>query len=154
MEEEKEHVSIFEETNEILNIEKEGLMRHVSRARTTLFILGVLLFLSELYSLHQVFQSFDFGMYFWGYLIALLVIFIGLGLWTYKKPDTALLFGLIVYLGLILYAIYLGYLNDGWSGVGSSVFSGILVKGLFIYLLVKGYRKAKEYLSLNHSHIQ
>jgi hypothetical protein len=83
--------------------------------------------------------------------IFMFTTFVGLALWTKKKPYTALRIGAIVYVVYILLNA-LPFLFQG--GVGyffTSLFRGILYKIIIIGLIAKAAPKAKAMQTLNES---
>ena len=140
-----ENVSIFDSSNELQQMELENLHKYVKHGRNTLFILGILLPLSELFVLYSEFNTLDFGWQLWSYIVALALVYIGLGILTYKKASLAVLLGLIVYISLMSFGLYLSYTAMGSEGAGATFFKGILIKAIFIYLLTMRYKKAKQY---------
>jgi len=78
-------------------------------------------------------------------IIAVIVgTFIGLALWTKKKPYTAIVSGIIAFILYILFvAIANGYV-EGAMGVIKGLFGGFIVKILIFIALIRPLSDAKE----------
>jgi hypothetical protein len=125
----------------VKQLEMEGYETAVRKARNALFFAGGLFFLGEMIAMYRA----DLGFEPLTFAIALIEagIFIALALWTRKKPYTAVITGLIVFLGLIaLSAVSYGIL-EGSTGVLKAVFSGIIVKVAILYSLIRPLKEAK-----------
>lgn len=70
-------------------------------------------------------------------------IFVALGFWTTQKPYTAIICGLICFLGIILLSAVIYGLTEGSTGIVKALFSGILVKVLILVNLIRPIKDAK-----------
>lgn len=120
------------ELDGIRQIEIDGYKQGVKKARNTLFVIAGLVFLGEMITLAA---SGD-GNFLETVIIALIEagIFVALALWTENKPYTAIIIGIIIYLGLwLLTAIF----------DPSSIIKGIIVKIIILVYLFKALPDAK-----------
>lgn len=133
---------IADYANEIKQIELEGNQRTVKKARNALFWTAGLLLFGEIVS------SFKDGYELTAYVIAVIIlevgVFLALALWTRKKPYTAIVVGIIAFIGLqVLSAIILG-ITEGVEAVLRILFSGIIVKVAILVTLFRAVSDAKE----------
>ena len=133
---------IADYANEIKQIELEGNQRTVKKARNALFWTAGLLLFGEIVS------SFKDGYELTAYVIAVIIlevgVFLALALWTRKKPYTAIVVGIIAFIGLqVLSAIILG-ITEGVEAVLRILFSGIIVKVVILVTLFRAVSDAKE----------
>lgn len=109
----------------------EGYDKHIKNARIILFIIAAL-------QLIGVFTSMSLPDPARWISIAVFVffggIFVGLALWTHRKPYTALLVALIVYISLLV----LDAIFDP-----STIYKGIVLKIIIIVMLISGLRNGK-----------
>ena len=121
--------SIFNENE----FSMQGYDKHIKNARNALFIVAGVQLIAVLYSIFTT-----TGAVMWitaGITLAVALIFFLLGLWTKKKPFTAILIALIIYVGLwVADSIY----------DPAYIYKGILLKIIIIVYLVIGMRDAKE----------
>ena len=132
---------IADYANEIQQIHMEGNERSVRRARNSLFWAGGLIFFWEMVSMFRT-TGFDAIVF----TIALIEggIFVGLGLWTKKKPYTAIVTGLIVFIAFIILSIVINGMLEGAEGVLKALFSGIIVRVIILVNLILPLKDAKE----------
>lgn len=121
--------TIFDERDFLL----EGYDKHVRQARNALFIIAGLLVLTGLLS--SLNASEEMLIYVWVEILIMVAAFVALGFWSKKKPYTAILIGLILFIAYMGLYIIIDYTN---------IFSGILVKIFIIVYLVKGLNNARE----------
>jgi hypothetical protein len=119
------------------------LQRHepaIKKARTALFITAIIIFAGEMLSVSVSNQQFTLLVI----LIALIEagIFTGLAFLTKKKPYTAILIGLIVFIALWIIAI----LAFGIRGA----IGGIIVRIIIICYLASALKGAKEVEKANN----
>lgn len=132
---------IADYANEIQQIHLEGNERSVRRARNALFWAGGLIFFWEMVAMFRA-TGFDPLIF----TIALIEggIFIGLAFWTRKKPYTAILTGLIVFIAFIALSILIYGMAEGGVGILKALFSGIVVKVIILVNLILPIKDAKE----------
>jgi hypothetical protein len=133
---------IADYADEIKQIELEGNQLVVKKARNALFWTAGLLLLGE------IFTSFRDGYELSTYVIAVIAaevgIFIALALWTKKKPYSAIVAGIIIFIALhLLSAVVMGF-AEGATGVFKILFSGIIVKIAILVILFRAVKDAKE----------
>lgn len=101
----------------------------VKSARTTLFVMSGITFLSGV-----VFYFLSKELAVLIVNIILTVIYVALGFWSKKKPLAAIFSGLVLYVTVIV----LNGLIDP-----STIFKGIILKGVVLFYLGKGLYSAK-----------
>lgn len=143
--------SIFKEDDEWLELNRSDWERSVRRGKNTLFVIGIVIFFSELFS---VLRSEDAaGIYVWAYLIIVPGVFIALGISANRsKPYTAMLWGLIAFIGYLIFLVILHTLAFGMEGIYQSLFRGVLFKAIAIVMLVRslsGARQLQQYYEKN-----
>lgn len=132
----------FINNREISQIDFESHQKQVKEAGKTLFWIAGLTFLGELLSLavNRDSTTVTFALTAGGIMAA---IFIGLGLWSRKKPTAALITGLCLYLLLhILAAI----------GNPITIVQGLIVKIVIVGYLIKGIKSSLEADKLVQEH--
>lgn len=132
---------IADQMNEIRQIEMEGYELGVKKARNALFWAGGLIFAGEMIQMIRLNEGFDPLVF--GIAVLEAGIFIGLGLWTRKKPYTAVVTGLIVFLLFIVLSGLVGYMEAGGEGFAKGLFSGIIVKVIILVALAKAISDAR-----------
>ena len=109
--------------------------KHIRQARNAIFVAAGVLAIGLILlgaTLPDNYEYFWIDCLIWGVFI---VVFIVLGLWTKKKPYTAIVCALILYaLFIILNAI---------ADV-TTIYKGIILKIVIIVSLIKGLNDAKE----------
>ncbi len=124
---------IAEYHEDIRHIELEGYELRVKKARNALFIAAGALALGFFISLAQTEGNFvgELAILF----CPLIAIFIALGFWTKQKPFTAIVTGLIVFIGF-------------WIGFAildaRNIYMGIIIKIFVIVYLANALKDAKE----------
>ncbi|MCW3119223.1 MAG: hypothetical protein JWM28_3305 [Chitinophagaceae bacterium] len=129
-------------------IEVEGYERAVRKARNALFWAGGLIFASEMINMFKTESGFSLLIF----IIALVEagIFVALAFWTKKKSYTAVIMGLIAFIGIIILSVIGNGMDEGGVGVLKGLFSGIIVKVAILVNLIlplkdaKALQKAKE----------
>jgi len=127
---------------DINQIHLEGYEIGVRKARNALFWAAGLILLGEVIVYARSGLEIDaIGVS----IIAVIVgTFIGLALWTKKKPYTAIVSGIIAFILYILFvAIANGYV-EGAMGVVKGLFGGFIVKILIFIALIRPLSDAKE----------
>lgn len=112
-----------------------GYDKHIRQARNAIFIAAGVLLLNVIILAATVPYSYEYlwlDFVIWGAFIA---GFIVLGIWTKKKPYSAIVGA------LILYAVFI-ILNAAIDI--TTVYKGIILKIVIIVLLVKGVNDARE----------
>ena len=128
--------------NEMLQIQIEGYERAIRKARNALFWAGGLIFFWEMVAMFRAglgFEPISFG-------FALIIggIFVALGFWTKKKPYTAILVGLAVFVGYMGLVILVNGMVEGSTGVLKGLFGGIIIKVIILVNLILPIKDAKE----------
>lgn len=126
--------AIFPSLNEI---EREEYERGIRKARNVLFFVGVLMFVVDSVMLAAQWNAttsleatitivLD---------VIFLAAFIGLGLWSKRKPYAALLTGLILFCAIQLLAMI---------GDPANIYRGVILKVVVVVALVSGIKKARR----------
>lgn len=136
----EEHV-IANFVDEIKQIEMEGYELRVRKARNALYWTAGLIFLGEMIGMGQSGAGFD-------PLIVVIAlaeagVFIGLALWTKKKPYTAVLTGLIAFIGLIILSVVVNGIADGSEGVVKALLGGIIIRVIILVNLISALSHAR-----------
>lgn len=143
--------SIFKEDDEWLELNRSDWERSVRKGKNTLLVIGIVIFVSELFSIMRTEDAA--GIYVWAYLVIVPGVFIALGILANRsKPYTALLWGLIAFIGYLVGLVILHTLAFGMEGIYKSLFSGILFKAIAIVMLVRslsGARQLQDYYEKN-----
>jgi hypothetical protein len=111
----------------------EGYDKHIRNARIMLFVLAGL-FLLSLVSLTP-FDDNPLKLVMAGIIILFAAAYVALAFWTKKKPYTAILTALILFISLEVLSFLLQ---------PASIFQGWILKVIVILLLLLGLRNAKE----------
>lgn len=128
--------SVFEQDDELDNHERDLLQQGIGRARSSLFLVGALMFVVDMVILYSQRENTDASTMYATIAIDafILLVFIGLGLYTKRKPFAAILAGLLFFCLIQLW----GIINDP-----SNIYKGIFIKVAVIVTLVTGLKKAK-----------
>jgi uncharacterized membrane protein len=136
------------ETNEVTDylsdvrqIEMEGYELRVKKARNALFWTAGLLFFWEMIGL---IRSDGFEAITVGFALLMAGIFIALALWTKKKPYTAIIIGIVVFIAHWLLAIVVNGMADGAEGAGKAIIGGIIIRIAIMVNLFRPLQDAKE----------
>ncbi len=118
-------------------LEMQGHETSIRKARNTLFVAAVLVFIGEMYSISQL----PDGISPLAITIVLIEsgIFVALAFWTKKRPYSAILTGIILiflYWGLSVYAS------------PENIFRGVLARIVMIVYLVRATGDAKKWEEL------
>ncbi len=144
----KQESPIADYADELKQIEMQGYETAVRKARNALFWTAGLVFLGEMIAMWRSGVGFDAIIF--GIALVEAGIFIGLALWTKKKPHTAVVTGLIVFILFIILSVVLNGMADGTEGAMKALFSGAIVKAIILVTLIKAIsdanalQKAKE----------
>jgi hypothetical protein len=128
--------SVFDRDEALDNYEREQYQRGIRKARNTLFAAGALMFVVDAILLFARRETLQPAAVYVAIAIDLVVlsVFIGLGLYTKRKPYAAILAGLLIFCLIQVAAIALEPAN---------IYKGLLMKIAVITTLVSGLRKAK-----------
>jgi hypothetical protein len=113
----------------------QGYDKHIRQARNAIFTAAIILLINLVvlgFTVSDDYQYFWIDMIIWGLFI---LGFVGLGLWTKKKPYYAIIGALILYSAFIILNAVLDI---------STLWKGIILKIVIIVLLVKGLSDAKN----------
>ena len=132
---------IAEYHDDIRHIELEGYELGVKKARNALFWAAGLILLGEVITYART----DGEVEALGIAIITLIvgIFIGLALWTKKKPYTAIVMGIVAFILYLLLVVIINGFAEGAEGVLKSLFGGIIVKVLILIALIRPLKDAK-----------
>lgn len=111
---------------EIIEIEKK-------KVRNKLFILAVLFFIGDLITLYSLDAVTTTSMLI---ITVIPLILTGLGLLSMKEPLTSISIGAAIVAGIWIYAAVV-------TG-GMAAISGLVMKGVIVYLLIAGFQSALE----------
>jgi hypothetical protein len=119
-------------------LEMEGHETGIKKARNALFITAGVLLLGEIITMSMSHLE-------WTPMVMAIVaievgVFIALAFWTKTKPYTAIIVGLIVFIGLWVLAI-------ATTG-GRAAYSGIIVRIIILSVLISALKPAKEWEQL------
>ena len=132
---------IADQMNQLRQIELEGYELAVKKARNALFWTAGLILFWEMVSMYRTLDDFDPAIITFAVVVA--GIFVGLALWTKKKPYTALVSGIIAFVAYILLAVVANGMVEGSTGVVKALLSGILVKVIIFVNLIRPLKDAK-----------
>jgi len=131
---------IADHLDTLKQIEIEGYELGVKKARNALFWAGGLILLWELLACFRATGTID--SYTLTFALIIAGIFVGLALWTRKKPYTAVISGIIAF---ILYKLLVVYANsENGVSVFAALFSGIFVTVLVFVALFRALPDAKK----------
>ena len=140
--ESQQHTSSNTETAIFSDINEGIRLQHaagIKKARNILFIIGIVMTAGDIILMAvKGFEYYDLPLVFTldGIILA---SFIGLGFYTKKKPFTAILIGLIIFLAI---QVLNAFLNP------ASIMKGIFLKIVVISALVQALRGAREIQNL------
>ena len=128
--------------DDINQIHLEGYEIGVRKARNALFWAAGLILLGEVIT----YARSGLGIEPIGISFIVLVVgtFIGLALWTKKKPYTAIVSGIVAFTLYILLVAALNGYAEGAIGVLKGLFGGFIVKILIFVALIRPLSDAKE----------
>ncbi|MDF2382730.1 hypothetical protein JMG10_14710 [Nostoc ellipsosporum NOK] len=137
----EEKTVLADHMNELRQIEMEGYELGVKKARNALFWAGGLIFAGEMFIMYQLGYGFDPAIF--GIALFEAAVFVGLGLWTRKKPYAAVVTGLIAFILFVILSGVVGYIEWGAEGFLTNMVRGIFIKIIILAALVKGVRDAR-----------
>ena len=124
--------SVFE--NDYFRETQADILEHESgKTRQTLLIIAAILFASDLLALSMAHLLTPVTL---ATALVVPVIFAGLAILSKSRPKPAMLLASVLLGIIILMTLFL-------TGIGSIV-SGFLVKGVIVYLVIKGWNHAKD----------
>lgn len=116
-------------------LEIQGYETGIKKARTALFVTAALILAGELITASM--QNIPLTPLLIGIAVFEAAIFVGLAFWTKTKPYTAIILGLIIFIGFWVLAI----LTSGFRGA----IGGIIVRVIIISYLVSSLKHAKAW---------
>jgi len=125
----------------IRQLELQAYEGAVKRARTVLFVTAGLVFVGEL--IYAASNNITMTPTLIGIVALESVFFVGLALWTRRKPYTAIMIGIIVFVGLWALAI----ISSGFK----AAIGGIVVRIIIIAYLIKALKPAKDWEEVKRS---
>lgn len=134
---------IAEYANEQQQLDMMTYSTSVKKARTALFVAGALIFIGEMIGMSRTYGQFEPLVF--GIAVFEAAIFIALGFWTKKKPYTAIITGIVVFILLVILAPILisVLLYEGQLDLLQSIFSGIIIKVIILVNLISPLKDAK-----------
>jgi len=117
----------------VQQLELESAEAQVRKARNALFVVAGLTLIVNLIYLSKANALYGAPLYI---AILITLLFAGLALLTKKYPFSAIVIGLVIYVGFWIFDIA----SNGFQGF----LGGIIAKVIIIYFLVKGLRYARE----------
>lgn len=132
---------IADYVNEMRQVTPEYAKRSIQKVRNTLFFIGGILFFTEIASLHQA----EWPMNLYIVLFALLYggLFVALGLWSRKKPYSALLGGIFAFIAYVLLNVILSYFAAGAAAAVKALFSNIVFKIIVLAVFNRALKGAQ-----------
>ena len=127
--------AISDYLDSLRDLEMRGYESGVRKARNVLFVTAGLVFVGQLLSI--AISDLKVTSVLMGMAFIESAIFVGLGLWTKKKPHTAIVIGLIMFIGLWILTIA----DSGFRGA----ISGIIVRVIIISYLISALKPAKSW---------
>ena len=133
---------IAEYHDNIKHIELEGYQKRVKKARNALFLAAALILIAEV--VVCIISAIEFDAFIITLITVIVGVFVALGLWTKKKPYTAIVLGIIWFVAYIIFvAVVNGYIG-GAAGVFKAIFSGFIWKIIIFVALIRPLKDAKE----------
>ena len=128
---------------DIHQIELEGYELRVKKARNALFWAAGLILLGQVfvYVSSHVEEIDPISV---SVALAIVGTFIGLAIWTKKKPYSAIITGLIVFILYILLVVVTNGIVYGAEGVFKSLIGWFLIKIFIFVALIRPLKDAKE----------
>lgn len=119
----------------VRELEIQGYESGVKKARTVLFVTAGLVFVGEF--IYAAINNVTMTPTLIGIVLIESAFFVGLALWTKRKPYTAIMIGLIVFIGMWILAII-------GSGFRAAI-GGIIARIIIITYLVRALKPAKDW---------
>lgn len=111
----------------------EGYDKNIRNARTALFVVSAIQLIAAIITGST--QGGDVGLFSFIFMAAVAVVFFLLALWSKKKPYTAILVALILYVGLLV----VDAMFDP-----ETIFKGLVMKVIIIVYLARSINDARE----------
>jgi len=143
---EKEQDLIAGYVDELRKAEAGQHLTAVRRARNMLFLAGALIFIWEVVGM---LSDDGFDMFVLGAALLEAGIFVGLGLWTHKKPYSAVRGGIIAFIGFIVLAAVINNYFVGTEEAIKSIFGGAILKVAVLVTLFKALGNARSLQNLD-----
>jgi hypothetical protein len=128
--------------DEIAEIQQEGHRLTIRNARNMLFVAAGLILVQYIIAMignPYIINPID---------MSIMVFFVGsftaLAFWTKKKPYTAIIGGLVVFVLYIIFQVAVRMYLEGSAGALKGLFGGWLFKIIILVALIKPLKDAKE----------
>jgi hypothetical protein len=113
----------------------EPYQKHIRKARNALFIIAGFYLLYAVYEVFKLDMTDLVSQVIVGVYVLFVGLYVSLALWTKKKPFTALVIALTLYLSLLVVSVI---------RVPESIISGIIWKIMIVVVLVRGLQNGRE----------
>ncbi|MGC4100490.1 hypothetical protein [Ferruginibacter sp.] len=133
---------VAEYHDDIRQIELEGYELGVKKARNALFWTAGLLVIWQIIAIARAEGDFDIEPML--YLLPFVIGFVILGIWTKKKPYTAIIIGLCLFLAHWLLVIVTNVMYGDGLNVAQAIFGGIIVRIIILVNLIRPLKDAKQ----------
>jgi hypothetical protein len=133
---------IADYANEIQQIQMEGNERSIRKARNALFWAGGIIFFWEMFAMFRAGEGIDPISV--GFALIIGGAFIALGFWTRKKPYSAIMVGLVVFIAYLALVVVVNGMVEGGVGVLKALVSGLILKVIILVNLILPIKDAKE----------
>jgi uncharacterized membrane protein YoaK (UPF0700 family) len=140
---------ISDYVNEIREQDLEQHKLSVKKARNTLYMVAALVFASEMIGMFMSDEGFTPLV-----LIISLVeagIFVALALWTKRKPYSAVVVGIIAFIGIYTLAFAGNLITSDWGSAVQALLGGFIFKIIVLVTLFQALRNAKAVQSHNNN---
>lgn len=133
-------------------IKEQGLEQHrlsVKKARNTLYLVAALVFISEMIGMLMSDEGFTSLV-----LIISLVeagIFVALAFWTKWKPYSAVVGGIIAFIGIYTLAFAGSLIASDWGSAIQTLLGGFIFKIIVLVTLFQALRNAKAVQKHNNN---
>lgn len=132
---------ISDYVSELRQSDMEQHERAIKKARNTLYLVSVLMFIGELVGMLVSEEGYSHI----GLVIALLEagIFVALAAWTRRKPYSAIVGGLIAFIGIHTLGFAINLYAGDMGGALKALLGGIIIKILVLVTLFQALKNAK-----------
>jgi hypothetical protein len=140
---------ISDYVNELKESDLEHHKLSVKKARNTLYLVAALVFVSEMIGMFMSDEGFTPLV-----LIISLVeagIFVILALWTKRKPYSAVVSGIIAFIGIYTLAFAGNLIASDWGSAVQSLLGGFIFKIIVLVTLFQALRNAKAVQNHNNN---
>jgi pheromone shutdown protein TraB len=128
--------------DEIAQIQQEGYQQTIKKARNMLFVAAGLIMLQ--YAIAIAYNPDIVNVIDMGIMVFFVGSFVALAFWTKKKPYTAIVGGIVVFILFIVFTVAIGAIFEGGLGAFKNLVSGWWIKILIFVALIKPLKDAKE----------